>query len=226
MRFYQLSCEERPAGSLLPFGRDDVGLSLNPYPPHYRTAFAFSGIPCPHPQQLSLRSACPFGRRYGFTVFHVSDNGRLGVGSFPVGVVSSLRYPTNLRPPTCLLAQAFQRLWLVSDNGIYHRFTLLRLASKPSTPPRGARSSTSTSRFQFHPCGMGCIVRMASNETVASLARTPRLLPEERQVPFKVSLVEQSLTRLHVARRDSDRQHLRDGPPFGSRPPSGDLEGR
>lgn len=40
---------------------------------------------------------------------------------------------------------------------------------------------------------------MASNEAVASPARIPRLLPEERQVPSKVSLVEQSLTRPHVA---------------------------
>jgi hypothetical protein len=35
---------------------------LNPYPPHYRPAFASSAFLCPHPLQPSLRSACPLGR--------------------------------------------------------------------------------------------------------------------------------------------------------------------
>jgi hypothetical protein len=33
--------------------------NLNPYPPHYRPAFAFSAFLYPHPLQLSSRSACP-----------------------------------------------------------------------------------------------------------------------------------------------------------------------
>jgi hypothetical protein len=37
-------------------------LSLNPYPARYRSTFAFSTIPCPHPYRLPLQVALPFGR--------------------------------------------------------------------------------------------------------------------------------------------------------------------
>jgi len=44
------------------------------YPHHYRVAFAFSGIFCPHRHRPSLRSALPRERRRcGFTVFRVFD---------------------------------------------------------------------------------------------------------------------------------------------------------
>ena len=49
-------------------------LHLNPYPPHYRPAFASSAFLYPQPRQLSLRLACPYvGRDYGLTVFRMSN---------------------------------------------------------------------------------------------------------------------------------------------------------
>src|SRR3546814_7984755 len=49
----------------LAFAWDDVALRLNPYPSHYRTAFAFSTFLYPHHQQHSLRSARSEERRVG-----------------------------------------------------------------------------------------------------------------------------------------------------------------
>jgi len=53
-----------------------------PYPPHYRTAFAFSIILYPLRQQITLRSplsAILAGRRVGLTTFHTSNR----VGKVP-----------------------------------------------------------------------------------------------------------------------------------------------
>jgi hypothetical protein len=46
-------------GRRLPFGLGNVGLLLNPYPPHYRAAFAFSGLLLSHNQQRALRFRLP-----------------------------------------------------------------------------------------------------------------------------------------------------------------------
>ena len=46
------------------------GVCCNPYPSHYRTAFAFSVFLYPQTHGLSLRSACPCGRDFGLTLFH------------------------------------------------------------------------------------------------------------------------------------------------------------
>lgn len=99
-------------------------MRLNPYPLHYRTAFAFSGIPYPHYPQLSLRSACPFGREYGLIVFRVIDTGRVGVGYFPESVLSPPDHNSTSGPPTSpIWLKPFSNLWLVQRNEIYHRFT-------------------------------------------------------------------------------------------------------
>jgi hypothetical protein len=55
----KFSRDERPCGSLPAFAWSDVVLRRNSYPTHYRPAFAFSAILCPHRQQSSLRSTCP-----------------------------------------------------------------------------------------------------------------------------------------------------------------------
>jgi hypothetical protein len=39
--------------------QDDVAHRRNPYPPHYRAAFASSSILCPQPRQVILRLPCP-----------------------------------------------------------------------------------------------------------------------------------------------------------------------
>ncbi len=60
---------------------------LTPYPLHYKTAFAFSNLPCPPPQQLPLRVACPdvetSGQRYGFSEFRADDTSHLGSANTP-----------------------------------------------------------------------------------------------------------------------------------------------
>ena len=57
---------------------------LGTYPAHYQPAFAFSAILYPHPQQRSLRSACPQGREYGLTAFRIPITGELGSITSPV----------------------------------------------------------------------------------------------------------------------------------------------
>ena len=51
-------------GVMLLYGR------LNPYPTHYRLAFAFSTILYPQSHRLALRLAFPRGENYGLTTFH------------------------------------------------------------------------------------------------------------------------------------------------------------
>ena len=48
----KLSCDETPLRSLHSF---ESGQSLNTYPPHYKTTFAFSEIPYPLTYRLPLR---------------------------------------------------------------------------------------------------------------------------------------------------------------------------
>ena len=62
-----------------------VGQSLNPYPFHYRMAFAFSNLSIPHLQQCALRFTCLERRRYGVSTFHINDPmSDLGVFYTPV----------------------------------------------------------------------------------------------------------------------------------------------
>ncbi len=55
-----------------------TGQSLNPYPPHYKTAFASSDISGPHLQQCALRFHLPLDK-LGAKIrgFHVPHNCRL-----------------------------------------------------------------------------------------------------------------------------------------------------
>ncbi len=56
------------------------GQSLTPYASHYRTSFASSTLPYPHPHRLSLRIAFPEKKfripreKYGLTAFHTSPS--------------------------------------------------------------------------------------------------------------------------------------------------------
>ena len=53
-----------------------AGQSLNPYPIHYRSAFAFSSILRPHPHQCALRFTYRMNirRRYGVSTFRTFAN--------------------------------------------------------------------------------------------------------------------------------------------------------
>jgi hypothetical protein len=45
----------------------------NSYPPHYKAAFPFSILLCPHSHRLASRLAFPVREKYGFTTFHNSN---------------------------------------------------------------------------------------------------------------------------------------------------------
>jgi hypothetical protein len=64
----KLSRAERPDGSLLAFARGDVADRLNPYPVHYRRAFAFSILIYPLLHQLPLQVAFPLGKQWAYYV--------------------------------------------------------------------------------------------------------------------------------------------------------------
>ena len=64
-RFADRSRPPTPEGSLPGFPWSDVTLRLNPYPPHYRAAFACSLLLYPQPHRLTLRLAFPCGRATG-----------------------------------------------------------------------------------------------------------------------------------------------------------------
>lgn len=57
IRFAKLSREGRPPGSLPAFAWGDVVDDRNPYPPHYKAAFAFSVFRYPQSRRLALRLA-------------------------------------------------------------------------------------------------------------------------------------------------------------------------
>ena len=60
------SRKDRPDGRQPAFAWDDIGFRLNPYPTHYRPAFASSIFPFPHALQCSSRFTFPYGERTGF----------------------------------------------------------------------------------------------------------------------------------------------------------------
>jgi hypothetical protein len=64
-RLATLSGDARPDGRLPACAWGDVARGRNPYPSHYRTAFASSILPFPHIYRLALRRAFPCGRRTG-----------------------------------------------------------------------------------------------------------------------------------------------------------------
>ena len=65
-RFLKLSRDVRPRGSLPAFAWGDIALfELNPYPPHYRAAFAFSPLLYPLPHRGHLALPLPRGTALG-----------------------------------------------------------------------------------------------------------------------------------------------------------------
>ena len=95
-----------------------MGQSLNPYPDHYSLAFACSIIPYPHPHRLALRFAFPVGeiRAYHVPLTYLTDG--LGAVYSPVVLHLRERSGKSLSLTTCLLAQAYQRLWLVTFHDV------------------------------------------------------------------------------------------------------------
>lgn len=96
-----------------------VGQILNPYPAHYKPAFAFSIVLYPHPHQFALRLAFPCPgriRAYHVPLTYLTDG--LGAVYPPVALRLRERSGKSLSLSTCLLAQAYQRLWLVAFHDV------------------------------------------------------------------------------------------------------------
>lgn len=116
-----------------PLSRGVMLPTLNPYPPHYRMAFASSILPFPHTHELALRFAFPYGRRTGLPC-SVSVTNEWGRHALSTG---SRIAPDKTRKTPCtdsvaVLAQAFQHLWLVLLNDVYRAFTYVCHTTHPS----------------------------------------------------------------------------------------------
>jgi hypothetical protein len=117
---------------------------LNPYPPHYKTAFAFSTFLCPHPHRLPLRE------KYGLTTFHAQTIEWVRFRLFAGGASSAVRELETLTPghlpfgPSLwALLSALQHLWLVSVNDVYQRFTCVNHTIHPGSRPLWCSQSSS-----------------------------------------------------------------------------------
>src|SRR3989475_4939768 len=132
-RLAKVSGDARPDGRQRAFAWSDVARGRNPYPPHYRVAFASSILPFPHVCRLALRLAFPYGRRTGLPC-SVSVTHEWGRRALSTGSVAAHDKERG-NPCTCysaLLAQAFQHLWLVFCDDVYRAFTWVRHAIHPS----------------------------------------------------------------------------------------------
>jgi len=147
-----LSRPPTPQGSLPAFAWGDVAWRRNPYPTHYRPAFAFSLISYPQPRRLVLRLAFPEG---GLRAYHVALLKPRGLGPACTPVARHLRRvgPSHPDLATYLLVQAYQHLWLVPHhdaNGSSPGLTIPRTA-RPQPPGAGSRGPGS--RPRRHPKG-------------------------------------------------------------------------
>src|SRR5215813_13339738 len=144
-RFAKVSGDARPNGRLPAFAWSDVARGRNPYPPHYRVAFASSILPFPHVYRLALRLTFPCGRRTGFPCsVSVTTN---GVGALCPPVAWDAHDKEARSPCTrysALLAQAWQHLWLVFCDDVYRAFTWVRHIIHPSPVSVSVLTDTSS----------------------------------------------------------------------------------
>src|SRR5215831_2145723 len=99
-RLAKLSGDARPDGRQRAFAQGDIARGLNPYPPHYRMAFASSLLPLPHVYRLALRLTFPRGRRTGLPCsVSVTTNG-VGALCPPVALLPMTRKRGLLVPAT------------------------------------------------------------------------------------------------------------------------------
>ena len=116
-----------------PLSREVMLPTLNPYPPHYRMAFASSILPFPHVHRLALRFAFPYGRRTGLpcsvSVTNEWVRHALSTGS---RVAPDKTRKTPCTDSVTVLAQAFQHLWLVLLDDVYQAFTCVCHTTHPS----------------------------------------------------------------------------------------------
>ena len=110
-------------------------MSFNPYPPHYRIAFASSFLFPPYRHQHALRLACPKGDGMGLPRSTYSTTNTLGPLSLPMGICPCRTTEYTSEPPTHLLVQACQLLWLVNINDSYEHSLTLTIVSYPNPSP-------------------------------------------------------------------------------------------
>ena len=132
-RFTSVSRSVRPAGRQLPFPVRHVDRYLT----HYKPAFAFSRLPCPQHDQLSLRSALPAilllatlrGCRVPYLSMYVQVRCHLFPGSRCVSVI-----PSNKRSTHCgRRISILRRLTITRFISDSHMFTMLDWSSPSST---------------------------------------------------------------------------------------------
>lgn len=110
---------------------------LNPYPSHYKRAFAFSILLYPHSHRLTLQFAFLIASGEVW-VYHVSHKYQDGLGSAFPPVVLHLRQlyttvavpdhlPFWFKPRVC----PRQHLWLVVSDDVYQRFTFVNHTIRP-----------------------------------------------------------------------------------------------
>lgn len=132
-RLAKLSGDARPDGRRPACAWSHVARGRNPYPPHYRVAFASSLLPFPHAYRLALRLAFPCGRHTGLPCsVSVTAN---GVGALCPPVAWDAHDKEARSPCTrysAVLAQACQHLWLVFCDDVYRAFTWVRHTIHPS----------------------------------------------------------------------------------------------
>jgi hypothetical protein len=131
-RLAKVSGDERPDGRLRACAWGDVACGLNPYPSHYRMAFASSILLLPHAYRLALRCAFPGGRRTGFPC---SASITYGWVRRALSTGSVVAHDKEGRNPctrySAVLAQASQHLWLVFCDDVYRAFTWVRQTIHP-----------------------------------------------------------------------------------------------
>jgi hypothetical protein len=143
----KISRDQEPAGSLHLFRSEQ-----NSYPHRYSTAFAFSGIPYPHPLRCALRFPTSLRRRNtGFPrSAHVTGQGRsrLSAGGI-MGCVLRVISATTI--PLTFLVQACQPLSPVNPYDVCQRFTCVLRAVRFSPPSACEACGVGlTSRFVLH----------------------------------------------------------------------------
>jgi hypothetical protein len=149
--------------------RGHVALRPNPYPPHYRAAFASSTFPYPQPQGRALRRAFLEGR---LRAYHVPPLRPDGVGSaYPPGVLPSTTGEAKALVPTTVpvgssLSASFGLFFLTT---FISSSPLLALPSDPS--PR------TTVMLVVVIAPRGLITVLADEVTVSQELHTAGLLP-------------------------------------------------
>ena len=111
-------------------------MRLNPYPSHYRTAFAFSAFLYPLRHQSSLRLTCRYRRRVGLTVFLKHHNAWFRSCLYTGGHQVRVRRIKGRRSrPRTILVQACQHLWLAVHNDAFSSSLLLTMPLSLASHP-------------------------------------------------------------------------------------------